>query len=239
MLHNIDLTQVLFLDIETVSQYRNFEDLPARLQPLWERKASFLKQEEEDTPETLYQRAGIYAEFGKVVCISCGFLLPKSSGDELRVTSYYGKDEKEVLQNFANMLNAHFSSPDSLLCGHNAKEFDFPYLCRRMVVNGIEIPPVLNLAGKKPWEVQHLDTMQLWKFGDFKSFTSLDLLAAILDIPTPKDDISGADVSHVFWENDDLERIKNYCQKDVVCLVNVLRKYLRLPLVKEENIAIS
>lgn len=231
MLENLNLNNVLFLDIETVPQYANYTDLPERLKPLWEHKATFLSRNNE-TPEELYSRAGIYAEFGKIVCISVGFI----SENRLRIKSFYGHNEKELLEGFIELLGLHFASNEHLLCGHNGKEFDFPYLARRILINGLKLPKLLNTAGKKPWEVKHLDTMELWKFGDYKRYTSLALLTAIFDIPTPKDDIDGSQVGFVYYQEQNLERIKNYCQKDVIALVQLLRRYRGEELFSESSI---
>jgi len=140
---------------------------------------------------------------------------------------------------FAEMLNKHYANPQNLLCAHNGKEFDFPYIARRMLILGIELPGIINMAGKKPWEIRHLDTMELWKFGDYKHYTSLELLAAIFNISTPKDDIDGSMVGKVYWMDKELKRIVEYCQKDVVTIVQLLRKYLGLPLIKDPDIAFS
>lgn len=237
MLNNIQLQKILFLDIETVPQHASYEDVPERLKALWDKKSLQITRGEEE-PEASYQRAGIYAEFGKIVCISVGAF---SSDDTLnfRLKSFFGSDEKQLLTEFADLLHKHYSHRDQLLCAHNGKEFDFPYICRRMLVNGIELPFILNIAGKKPWEVAHLDTMELWKFGDYKHYTSLNLLTAIFDIPTPKDDIDGSDVGRVFWEENDVERIANYCQKDVLTIAQLVLRYKGLPLVEPENVSIS
>ncbi len=235
MLKNLDLNNVLFLDIETVPAYPDFENLPEIMKKLWEKKAEQLRRNDPDqTADTLYSRAGIYAEFGKIVCISCGF----ANGKEFRLKSFYGDDEKIFLNEFKQLLNTHFNEKFHLLCAHNGKEFDFPYIARRMLVNMIELPDIINLAGKKPWEVRHIDTMELWKFGDYKHYTSLELLAAIFNIPTPKDDIDGSMVGHVYWQEQDLERIVKYCQKDVITIAHLLRKYLGMNLLKEEEILI-
>ncbi|MBS1667595.1 MAG: 3'-5' exonuclease [Bacteroidetes bacterium] len=220
------LQNILFLDVETVPQFAGFDKLSPDWQALWERKAKLLiKNTETETPESIYARAGIYAEFGKIICISCGFISGEGDNKRLTLKSFYGEEEKEVLLSFCGMLNRWATDNSKLLCAHNGKEFDFPFLCRRMIINGIKIPHSLNTAGKKPWEIPHIDTMELWKFGDYKNFTSLNLLAHCLDIPTPKDDIDGSMVAEVFWEQKDLQRIVNYCQKDVVTVANV---YLRM-----------
>lgn len=234
MLDKIDLSKILFLDIETVPQFENYKDVPDRLQKLWDTKAGFLARNEE-SPEELYDRAGIYAEFGKIVCISVGYMRE----GEVRLKSFYSDNEKELLLDFTEMLNQYYSSPYQLLCAHNGKEFDFPYVARRLLINGISLPSILNIAGKKPWEVQHLDTLELWKFGDYKNYTSLSLLTAIFDIPTPKDDIDGSMVRGVYYVEKNLKRIKEYCEKDVVALIQLLRRYKNLELVSNEAIHFS
>jgi uncharacterized protein YprB with RNaseH-like and TPR domain len=234
MLNYINLDKVLFLDIETAPMCATYEELPERFMPLWDKKAAYLKKEEEDSPASLFPRAGIYAEFGKVVCISFGMLIDGN----FRIKSFYGDDEKALLTDFANLLESKFSSKKFLLCAHNGKEFDFPYLSRRMLINGMSLPEILDLAGKKPWEVPHLDTMELWKFGDFKNYTSLELLTAVFDIPTPKDDIDGSQVGEVYWQEKDLERIVKYCQKDVLSIAQLFLRYQNKPLLTEEQVLI-
>lgn len=234
MMNYIPFEKLLFLDIETVPMVPTYEELPERFKKLWDKKAGLLKREDDDTPESLYPRAGIYAEFGKVICISFGMMLDGS----FRIKSFYGDDEKTVLQEFATLLETKLSSKDLLLCAQNGKEFDFPYLSRRMLINGIALPEILDLAGKKPWEVAHLDTMELWKFGDFKNYTSLELLAAVFDIPTPKDDIDGSQVGKVYYEDNDLERIVIYCQKDVLTIAQVFLRYQGKPLLEDEQVVI-
>lgn len=236
MLNDLNLDDVLFLDIETVSAVASFDQLDDRFKTLWEKKAELLRRNNpEATADLLYKSAGIYAEFGKIVCISCGF----TNGNEFRIKSFYGEDEKILLQKFADLLNNHYSSKRHLLCAHNGKEFDFPYIARRMLINQIELPEILNLAGKKPWEVKHLDTMELWKFGDYKHYTSLDLLAAVFNIPTPKDDIDGSMVGQVFWNENDLDRIVQYCQKDVLTIAQLLRCYLGISMLDEAHVFIK
>ena len=235
MLNDLKIDKVLFIDIETVPVVAEFSQLDPKFKSLWEKKAEQLRRYDPDsTPDQIYQRAGIYAEFGKIVCISSGF----HSGSTLRVKSFYGDDETILLKEFADLLNSHFDTAYHLLCAHNGKEFDFPFIARRMLICGIELPEILNLAGKKPWEVKHLDTMELWKFGDFKHYTSLSLLTAVFDIPSPKDDIDGSMVGHVYWVEKDLDRIVKYCQKDVVAITQLLRRYKGMPLIKETDIVI-
>jgi len=235
MLDKIDLNKILFLDIETVPAYPSYAKMPKRFKQLWDKKAQYLIKEKEDTAKSIYPRAGIYAEFGKIVCISVAFVRNK----QLYVKSFYGDDEKELLINFAALLNTHYHQQDQLLCGHNAKEFDFPYIARRMLINRIKLPAILNMAGKKPWEIPLLDTMELWKFGDYKNYTSLDLLTAIFNIPTPKDDIDGSQVWSVYWKEKDLERIKTYCEKDAIAVVQILLSYMGADLIDESQINIK
>lgn len=237
MLEHLDLSKILILDIETVPQFASYDALPEKWKSLWDKKSLALNYNKPDlTPDTIYNRAGIYAEFGKIVCISVGFFNRNGNEWTFRIKSFCGDDEKQLLKDFSDMLNKHFCQPDHLLCAHNGKEFDYPYLSRRCVLNGVELPKILNLAGKKPWEVQHLDTMELWKFGDFKSFTSLELLATAFDIPTPKDDIDGSMVWEVYWIQKDTERIKTYCQKDVVTVAQLLLRFRNEPLLQEHQV---
>jgi len=218
MLENYKLSNILFLDVETAPVIYKYNDLSENIRQLWDSKFRYSTSE---SPENQYKKAGVYAEFAKVICISVGFFNEK----EFRIKSFYHEDEKQLLKDFAGLLNKHFNRKEHLLCAHNGKEFDFPFLCRRMLINGVKLPKTLNLAGKKPWEVQHIDTMELWKFGDYKNFTSLNLLAHIFNIPTPKDDIDGSMVWSVYWKDKDLERIKNYCQKDVVTVAQLLLRF--------------
>lgn len=228
-----DERKFLFLDIETVSGASKFSELPNSLQSHWEKKAKrlFLSQtsdNESDTLDKSYEdRAGIYAEFGKIICISVGLLVIDKNAYSIRLKSFAGDDERILLEEFIELLSNKFNNPNStVLCGHNIKEFDIPYICRRMLVHNIEFPNILQLSGKKPWEIKHLsDTMEMWRFGDIKNFTSLDLLAAVLEVPSPKDDIDGSMVSDVYWKEKNLDRIVVYCEKDVVTVANV---YLRM-----------
>jgi 3'-5' exonuclease len=231
---------ILFLDVETTPQYASFAEVPEEWKDLWNHKAAFLiKNKETETPESIYNRAGIYAEFGKIICISCGILSGFGNQKKLSLKSFSGDDEKEVLQLFCDMLNRWATDNNKFLCAHNGKEFDFPYLCRRLIINGVAIPSILKISGKKPWETSHIDTLELWKFGDYKNYTSLNLLARTLNIATPKDDIDGSMVADVYWKQKDLQRIVTYCQKDVVTVAQV---YLRLnseEIISAENIEVK
>jgi len=233
MLEQYDLNNLMILDIETVPQCGTFDQLPEHMQKLWDHKTQY--QRKEETAEEFYGRAGIWAEFGKIICISVG-IFTKGRGTGLRVKSFASHDETELLIKFGDLLR---SQPATLvLCAHNGKEFDFPYICRRMLINGLQIPPQLEISGKKPWEVNHLDTMELWKFGDYKNYTSLNLLTAIFNIPTPKDDIDGSMVGHVYWNENNLERISVYCQKDVIATAQLIRRYRGESLIEDELITL-
>lgn len=221
-LNHFPLQKVLFLDIETVPGVKSFDLLPADMQQYYDDKTKYQRGDEKTAEDFYSERAGILAEFGKVICISCGFVHGSGQEREFRVKSFYGDDEKVLLQQFADMLNENFPNTFEVLCAHNGLEFDFPYLSRRMLINGVALPDPLDNAGKKPWEIPHWDTMELWKFGDRKNFTSLKLLAALFGIPTPKDDIDGSMVADVYYNEKDLERIVRYCEKDTKTIAQLI-----------------
>lgn len=239
MLEQVQLQDLLVLDLETVSQHANFSDLDEEWQELWTKKAGALNNPDVNA-SLVYDRAAIYAEFGKIVCIGLGIFHLVDNEVHLKVKSISGHDEKAILLEFADLLNKHFNVEGKhRLVAHNGKEFDFPFLCRRMLINGIEIPNILNVSGKKPWEIMHLDTMELWKFGDYKNFTSLNVLAKCFGIPSPKDDIDGSLVGYTYWQQNDLERISVYCKKDIITTAQILMKYKHLDLIDPSRIKIS
>ncbi len=234
-----DPTRILFLDIETVPQATSWDDLDPQTATLFGEKTRFEQERQQKTAEDLYgERGGILAEFGKIICIGVGSL--HKSGDRLalRVTSFHGDHERDILERFTALLDDHYPTEHHWLCAHNGKEFDFPWIARRCVVHGIQLPRLLDIGGLKPWEVGHLDTMQLWSFGDRKHFTSLALLCHILGIPTPKDDITGADVARVYRKEGGLERIAAYCRKDVVATVRLYLRLTRGPGLREEDVTV-
>ena len=236
MLSEIKIKNVLFLDIETVPCSPSFEDLNITFQTLWAEKTAW-QRKEEYTPAEFYKlKAGVMAEFAKIICISVGYLFVEKNENHFRIKSFYGDDEKQIITDFNELLNSQFSKKQHQLCAHNGKEFDFPFIARRTLINGLKLPALLDIAGKKPWEVNHLDTMELWKFGDYKHYTSIKLLAALFNIPTPKDDIDGSQVAGVYWNDKDLERIKKYCQKDTLTVAQLLLKYKGEELISENNI---
>jgi len=223
MISKLNLENILFLDIETVPEKEYFSELDDVKKELWESKSKYQRRDD-FTAEEFYDRAGIWAEFGKIVCISVGYFKMEGDARAFRVTSFYG-DEVKILKDFKNMLITHFSATKHLLCAHNGKEFDFPYIARRMIIHDIELPYKLNLFGKKPWEVPHLDTLELWKFGDYKTYTSLKLLTNVLGIPSPKDDIDGSEVYRVYYKEKEVDRIIVYCEKDTIAVAQI---FLRL-----------
>jgi predicted PolB exonuclease-like 3'-5' exonuclease len=234
MLQKIPLQNILFLDIETVPESETFEALSPVEKQLWEKKTAY-QRKDEHTPEAFYERAGIWAEFGKIICISVGFFVIKNDSRSFRVSSFSG-DEISILQDFGALLNDYFNGPQHLLCGHNGKEFDFPYIARRMLIHNIKLPGKLNLFGKKPWEIPHLDTMELWRFGDYKHFTSLALLTHVLQIPTPKDDIDGSQVAEIYYKEKNLERIVKYCEKDTIAVAQVFLRLRGEPILAADEI---
>ena len=234
MLKKLNLDNILFLDIETVPELEDFSALDEDKQQLWEQKSHY-QRKDEFTAEEFYDKAGIWAEFGKIICISVGFFNIKGDSRNFRVKSFHG-GEIEILKAFKSLLNSHFSEARHLLCAHNGKEFDFPYIARRMIIHGIALPPKLDLFGKKPWEVPHLDTMELWKFGDFKHYTSLKLMAHVLGIPSPKEDIDGSMVRKVYYEDKDMDRIIKYCEQDVITVAQIILRLRNEGLLTEDRI---
>jgi uncharacterized protein YprB with RNaseH-like and TPR domain len=232
MLERIKLDNILFLDVETVPEQASYEGLSDEAKALWALKTQSLRKDE-ISPEAYYERAGIWAEFGKIICISAGFFT--DAGNTFRIRSFKGS-EPEMLTEFSNLLNTHYSGPRKLLCAHNGREFDYPYLARRILINRLPLPDKLNLFGKKPWEIPHLDTMELWKFGDFRNYTSLRLLAHVLGIPSPKEDIDGSMVREVYYQENDLERIVHYCERDVVTVAQIFLRLRNEPLLEEHQI---
>lgn len=231
------LKHILFLDIETVSAKRTFAELDDRFQPLWEKKTKNLKTEL--SPEESYpERAAISAEFGRIIVIGVGYFAETLEGLVFRCKAISGEDERRILQEFTELLNQISAKESWKLCAHNGKEFDFPYICRRLIINELPLPKVLNQMGRKPWETPFLDTMEMWKFGDFKAYTSLELMAACLGIPGSKDDIDGSQVGKVFYETGDLDRIATYCRKDVIVLAQVYMRLMGLGIMEEDQIQV-
>lgn len=245
MIESIDISKILFLDLECVSAQPVYDDLDETFQELWAIKSRSLLRKTTEHPtgheiaDNYQEKAAIYAEFGKIVCISVGFVRrDEDQRLKVRLKSFAHHDEKTLLKGFCELLNQHYhDSSRDYLCGHNIKEFDIPYICRRLVVHQLPFPNLLQLHGKKPWETRHLlDTLELWKFGDIKNYTSLKLLAATLGFPSPKDDIDGSEVGRVYWEDQDLDRIALYCEKDVLATVQLFLRFRRMPLLEDDQI---
>jgi 3'-5' exonuclease len=234
MIEKIRLENILFLDIETVPEEEKYNVLDNETKELWEQKTLY-QRKDDFTAEEFYDRAGIWAEFGKIICISVGYFIIKKDIRNFRVTSFFG-EENTILKDFNNLLSNHFNQSQHLLCGHNIKEFDIPFIARRMIINKIPIPPLLNLFGKKPWEINHLDTLELWKFGDYKHYTSLKLLTKILGIPSPKGDIDGSQVGHVYYVEKNIDRIITYCEKDTIAVAQIFLRFRREELLIDDEI---
>ncbi len=232
------IKNILFLDIETVPNCSEFDLLNEQEKVLWQKKSQQLRYYKDNNPEDdqnyNYERAGIYAEFGKIICISVGYY----ANDQFRIKSFAGHDEKVILTDFAALLNNYFNKSNTQLCAHNGKEFDFPYISRRMIIHKIKLPRVLDNSGKKPWEVNHLDTMEMWKFGDYKNYTSLELLAYIMNIPTPKSDIDGSMVADVYYKEKNLERIVNYCNQDVLTVARIYCYMKNLGYIADQDVVV-
>lgn len=240
MLEKLLPEHVLFIDIETVPQVESMDKLSENMQQLWIKKAGQIAREGE-SPEEIFDRSGIYAEFGKIICISAGKIYRKGSERAYRVKSFCSDNELSLLKNFTDLLNAFMANPMHRLCAHNGQEFDYPYIARRLLINGLKLPSILDIAGAKPWEIRDylLDTMQLWKFGDYKHYSSLNLLCNIFNIPTPKDDIEGSQVAEVYYKEKNLERIARYCEKDTFAIAQLLLRYKGEPLIEPGNFEIA
>ena len=239
MLDALNIEEVLFIDIETVPQTSSFSKLAENWQKLWEHKMKFQTNEGE-TAESLYDRAGIYAEFGKIICISVGYVVQKKGEKMFRVKSFHHNEEKTLIGDFFNALEKFATAGKRKLCAHNGQEFDYPYIARRALVNGLKLPKLFDIAGQKPWETKDflIDTLQLWKFGDYKHYTSLSLLCTLFNIPTPKDDIDGSQVGQVYWEDNDIDRIIRYCEKDTLAVANLILRYKGEEIIAMDNLEV-
>ena len=239
MYSSVNIERILFVDIETVPQSAGYDCLDEDMRRLWDKKAAtiikYSNNSGDTAPQDLYERAGIYAEFGKVVCVSAAFI----KDGKLYVKSYTSHIEGEILSAFSELVTKHFGTAECRLCGHNLKEFDLPYLCRRMIVNGVPVPKIMNLMGRKSWDNIHLDTLDMWKFGDYKHYTSLELLAKTMGIASPKDDIDGSEVAEVYWKDKDLNRIATYCEKDTITVAQLFLKMTGREPISQEYIIIK
>lgn len=228
---------LLFIDIETVSEKATYQNLTENWQELWTEKTQRILPSENTVAEFYEQRAGVMAEFAKVICISIGYFKYEGEVMQLRIKSFYADEEKKVLQDFIATLNQmEIQNNKWCFAGHNIKEFDIPFLCRRLLINGMPIPEYIDFQNMKPWETNSIDTFQYWRFGDYKNYTSLKLLAAALGIASPKDDIDGSQVGEVYWKENDLQRIVTYCQKDIITTANILLRFKNIPLIEHNNV---
>jgi len=237
MFDSLSSEDILFIDIETAPQKAEFSELPENFQQLWDKKSTYFRTDTQNAAD-VYERAGIYAEFGKIICISAGVIIQKNGERFYRVKSFHDQEEKKLLAAFNEMLEKFTSNPGKKLCAHNGQEFDYPYIARRSLINGLRIPRILDISGAKPWEIKDrlLDTLQMWKFGDYKNYTSLDLLCAVFNIPTPKSDIDGSQVAHVYYQEGDLDRIVRYCERDTLALANLMLRYKGEAIISIENL---
>ena len=233
---HISLYKILFLDIETVPLYATFDQMDKEMQVLWSDKTRYQRGDEYSPDDFFSYRGGIFSEFARIVCISVGFIKKQNDEHFFRVKSFYGHDEKIILEEFGKLLTNCFNSLEHYLCAHNGKEFDYPFIARRMVINGIKLPEILQISGMKPWQIKHLDTMEMWKFGDYKHYTSIKLLAKILNIPNPKNDIDGSQVAKVYWEENDLEMIRRYCEKDTLTVAQIYLRYNYMKIIPLDNV---
>ena len=236
MLSGVNIKNILFLDIETVPIKESFEDLDSTLQKLWKDKTRWKVADKITFSQHYNMKAGLMAEFAKIICISVGYLFTDKKNVRFRIKSFYGNDEKKIISSFNELLNSEFNKKEHQLCAHNGKEFDFPFIAKRTLVNRLKLPKILDIAGKKPWEINHLDTMDLWRFGDYKNYTSLKLLAKTFNIPTQQDDIDGSQIARIYYQKKDLKRIKIYCQNDTLTVAQLFLSYKGDELIKKENI---
>lgn len=237
MLDQLKIGNLLFLDIETVPAYPSYDQVPENFRMLWEKKAGYMKKDTE-TPDELYDRAGIFAEFGKIICITTGMIGTQENKRVFRLKSFYGDDEKELLVAFADLITRLTQKREIHLCAHNGREFDFPYIARRILIHGIFLPALLDIAGKRPWEVRMVDTMDLWKFGDHKHYTSLELLTTVFNIESPKSKLDGSQVGRVYWVDNDLPGIVSYCRNDVLATAQLMLRFKGESLLNHEEIVI-
>jgi uncharacterized protein YprB with RNaseH-like and TPR domain len=239
MLGHINPENLICIDIETVPAHPDFGSLPDELKELYLKKSERLKHENENEEEQYFNHAGIYAEFGKIICITLGLFKKEKGEYHIRIKSLCSDDEKKVLQDFAAILMKHPRRNRLQFCGHNIREFDIPFLCRRFLIHHLDLAEPMDISGRKPWDVNMVDTMQLWRFGDIKHFTSIKLLALILGIESPKNDIDGKDVGRVYWKEKNLQRIVEYCQRDVITVAQLVMRFKGLPLLQKEQIVIT
>ena len=238
-MNTVPLHKLFIVDIETVPQSPDYTMLSNEWKGRWRQKIAKTIPES-TTPEDSYrQRAGILAEFGKIVCISIGCFHENNGEQNFLIKSVYGDDEKTLLQSFIKAGDKFCKNKSGFaFAGHNIREFDIPYICRRLLINRLTLPHYLCLHDKKPWEVEMFDTLHWWKFGDHKNYITLDLLAGVMNVPTSKGDIDGSMVQDVYYKEKNIHRIVEYCQRDIEVVANLLLRFNNMPLLKRENIRV-
>ena len=224
------LKNIVFFDIETAGSHESLdalqEDNPL-LATLWSKRCEYLREKFEEnkdlTDEELYlNKAALHPEFNRIVCASFGRIAGDVDSTSMIIKSYSGDDESEILDGIDKVLTK-FNKMN--LCGHNIKRFDIPVMGKRFLINGKKLPKSLMIYDSKPWELPFIDTSDIWSFGAWQEgFASLELIAASLKVPSPKDDIRGEDVHSVFWESSEHSRIAEYCAKDVKVLGDIMLK---------------
>lgn len=227
------IQDVLFLDIETVPLYAEYDELEGMEKYLWDRTARYINTEEETDSET-YAQAGVYAEFGRIVCICVGNIGIDNECEFLKLRCFYNDDERNLLLEFKSFLQKLNTA--TILCAHNGKAFDFPFICRRMLINGIELPEIFVNSENKSSELQHLDTLEFWKFGDYQHFTSLEHLAHLFKLESSKKDIDRGSVQKVYYSQNDPQKIVDYCFNDVVTIAQLLLRFNNQNTIRTENI---
>jgi predicted PolB exonuclease-like 3'-5' exonuclease len=237
MLEHLKMDDILFLNLSTAPLAPSYAELSPLIRQLWHEKFRYLR--EPDTPEKQYEKAGLYAEFGKIICLSLGFVKTQGNERQMRIKSFYGHQEKELLTAFLDLLNTRFNKKTQLLAAHNGKEFDFPFLCRRLLINQIPLPVMLDLSGKKPWEVPHIDTMDFWRFGETRHYASLELLAQLFQIPMTQARMDGKEIAQQYWKYSNWTDIVATCQADVVLTAQLLLRFRGESIIPQEQISIA
>lgn len=221
--------KLLFFDIETVgiSNYLSgLRGINPGLHKYWSKIADYsrrtIKGLEDKSDEDLFiERAALVPEYNKIVAVSMGFKMPDGS---IKMMSKYGDDEKEILLGVKDVFDKCDKSGFEL-CGHNIKHFDIPTLGKKYLIHEIPVPTLLPRYDTKPWNMKAVDTKDIWNFGNNRGFSSLELVCIAMGIESPKDDIGGSEVHKTYWAGDGLERIKDYCEKDVKVLIHLMDKF--------------
>ena len=228
-----DIHKLLFVDIETVGVDEDLDSLHhtnPKLSKVWEEtgwdyfKRKYSEDSELSSNQMFVKRAALLPEFGKIVCISVGFIVPSG---ETKLDSFYG-DEKNILISTSELLN-RVDKLGFVICGHNVKNFDLPYIAKRMLINNIPVPKILPNYTIKPWESRVLDTKEVWGFNSFGGLSSLNLVCTSLGLETSKEgEVNGSNMHKYYYDSNNIEKIKNYCEEDVKCTINLVKKLKKL-----------